>query len=246
MRWTAAVVTTLLVSGFALSSTALAEDRATVEVIAPGFAGVALFIDDQKQGELPMTVSLEEGTHRYMIRTPAGEELVIVAKVAVEGELALAARLEGLVGAGLEGASLRISALDPGLSLRVVVGDQSMGRTPVNIPLLGQEGPLGLFADSGELLHVEPLKVGQHDVAPAAPLDPTISGKVTLYCEALKGAYVVLDGEPAGTIPLSVNLAQGHHQFFIEPLNGEPFTIERDIEFAAPGMGITIMFEPPR
>jgi hypothetical protein len=248
MRWTAAVVATLFALLLVRPPQALADDRAELRLEAPGLEGADLFIDGHRQGELPATVSLTAGSHRFSLRPPRGDALMLVAEVAVQGELALSARLDGLLGAGETGPSLRIAAVDPGRSLQVVAGDQSLGRTPVDIPLAGQQGPLAVFADNGALLQIELQAAGTlpgSDAPEPAAKNPA-SGKVTLHCDALKGAHVVVDGEPAGTLPLSLTLTEGRHRFFIEPPDGEPFTMERDIEFMAPGMGVTIMLEPPR
>jgi hypothetical protein len=124
----------------------------------------------------------------------------------------------------------------------VVVGDVVMGRTPVDVPLRAFEGSLTVFDDDGGHLGVELLTVSGLDERPAAPAhSAAASGKVTLHSQEMRGARVTIDGEYRGVLPLSLTLTEGPHQFALEPVDGEAYTMERTIAFDVPGMGVTLM-----
>ncbi len=233
--------------GLLLASPALAEDTAKVRFEGTTDEGTSLFVDDWKVAAPPATLDLRAGTHRFLLKSAEGTNLMLVAEVFLEGSMDLTVQLEPSASDAGELPSLRLSGTDHASRLQVVVDDRSLGMAPVDIPLASVERSLMIQGARGEFLLVE-LQGAAALPQPVAP-DPTsppVTGRVTLHSQELAGARVSVDGEPRGVLPLKLELSEGNHRFTIEPKDGEAFTLERAITFDAPGLGIVLMLDRPR
>ena len=126
----------------------------------------------------------------------------------------------------------------------VYVGNEMVGRTP----MVGKE-----FAEGSHMVRVEldgyssVSKVANIKAGAASDLGTVqlesqapVSGYVTLWADDLIGAKVYIDNQYVGELPVKVELNEGKHAFFVQPAEGEAFTINRDVKFDVQGIGISI------
>ncbi len=126
----------------------------------------------------------------------------------------------------------------------VFVGNEMVGRTP----LVGKE-----LGDGSHMVRVEldgystvskvaNIRSGQSADLGTVQLESQapVSGYVTLWADDLIGAKVYIDNQYVGELPVKVELNEGPHAFFVQPAEGEAFTVNRDVHFDVQGIGISI------
>jgi hypothetical protein len=126
----------------------------------------------------------------------------------------------------------------------VFVGNEMVGRTPLVGKELGEGShmvrvELDGYSTVSKVANVKPgeaADLGTVQLESQAP----VSGYVTLWADDLIGAKVYIDNQYVGELPVKVELNEGPHAFFVQPAEGEAFTVDRDVHFDVQGIGISI------
>ena len=126
----------------------------------------------------------------------------------------------------------------------VYVGNEMVGRTPLVGKEMGEGShmvrvELDGYSTVSKVANVksgEAADLGTVQLESQAP----VSGYVTLWADDLIGAKVYIDNQYVGELPVKVELNEGPHAFFVQPAEGEAFTVNRDVHFDVQGIGISI------
>ncbi len=131
----------------------------------------------------------------------------------------------------------------------VKVEDDVVGRTP----LVGKSLPVGSHMVRLELdgyrtvSKVANIRASQAEDLGTVQLESEtpVSGTVTLWADVLIGSKIYIDNQYVGELPVKVELTEGKHTFFVQPAEGEAFTIVRDVHFDVQGIGISLELKRP-
>jgi hypothetical protein len=119
------------------------------------------------------------------------------------------------------------------IGARVWIDNKEVGHTPLedfgiregrHVVRLELEG----FAWASRDLEVQrgaPLNLGSITLE----REVVAAGAVLLWSVELEGANVFVDGTHAGRMPVVVQLTPGRHSFFVQPSEGEPVELEREV-----------------
>ena len=126
----------------------------------------------------------------------------------------------------------------------VKINGTVVGRTPI----INEQYPVGrhtvrLRLDGyGDVSKVANIEAGQHTDLATIPLQDNTpkTGQVTLWSDNLIGATIYIDNKHYGKLPVKVMLTEGKHRFFITPTEGEPFHVDREVQFDVEGIGISL------